>query len=113
MLAVDWGAIGAIAAVVSLLWMGLLIPLARWGLRDMKRWLTENVVAEIKAWLIENIEALVAKVVHRDVTPRLDDLARRMDDHNVRIARLEGIEQGKRAILDQQQQAQQQAREQS
>lgn len=101
--AADWNAIGAVAAVVSVLWMGLLIPLARWGLRDMKRWLTENVVAEIKAWLIENIEALVAKVVQRDVTPRLDDLARRMDDHNVRIARLEGIEEGKRTIIDQQQ----------
>ena len=47
----------------------------------------------------KSIKEEVASVIHSEVTPLLDKITKRLDAHDTRIARIEGIEEGKKQAI--------------
>lgn len=47
----------------------------------------------------KSIKDEVAEVIHAEVTPLLDKIQGRLDDHDTRLARMEGIEEGKKQAI--------------
>lgn len=47
----------------------------------------------------KSIKDEIASVIHSEVTPILTSIQARLDDHDTRLARIEGIEEGKKQAI--------------
>jgi hypothetical protein len=50
--------------------------------------------------IVRSIRQSIADQINNQVTPKLDEIRNEVKAHDTRIARLEGIEQGRRSALD-------------
>lgn len=48
-----------------------------------------------------NIQEAIERIIHDEVTPKLDEISTTLRDHDTRIARLEGVEEGKKQAIAQ------------
>ena len=47
----------------------------------------------------KSIKGEIAAVIHDEITPILTKILARLDDHDTRLARIEGIEEGKKQAI--------------